>query len=70
VKTEWPVSANGDYEQAPKDGAVFDYNAKPNTFYFNVESTRALDAKEIVLAAFRILQAKLGTLTIDLHQNI
>ena len=60
VKSEWPVSENGKLEQEPKQGEVFDYKAKPQRFYFNVEGSGSLDAKEIVLSGFRMLQAKLS----------
>ncbi|KAJ3123049.1 45 kDa subunit of RNA polymerase II [Physocladia obscura] len=57
---EWPVGPNGDDEhEIPVDpNEPFDYNAKPNRFYFVVEGTGVLDPKEIVEKALLIIHAK------------
>jgi DNA-directed RNA polymerase II subunit RPB3 len=67
IKSEWPISANGAKEPAPRDDALFDYTLKPSRFYFVVESTGALEAKEIVLAGFKMLQGKLAHLALELN---
>lgn len=59
VASEWPISANGELEPAPAADAPFDYLAKPSAYYFNVETTGALEPREIVIAGLKILQAKL-----------
>lgn len=55
VKTEWPISTNGELEE---DGG-FEYAKKATRFYMGVESTGALEPKEIVIAGLKVLQAKL-----------
>lgn len=57
VKTEWPISVNG---QEEKEMTVFDPHAKASKFYFTVEGTGALEPKDIVLWGFKTLQSKLG----------
>ncbi|KAI8905976.1 DNA-directed RNA polymerase [Gorgonomyces haynaldii] len=68
VKAEWKVSENGQEEPEPADGDQFDYEAKPTKFYFTVESTGALEAKEIVLTGFKMLVAKLTLIQLQLTQ--
>ena len=68
VKKEWPVSENGLEEPPVKDGEPFDYLLKPTKFYFTVESTGALDAKDIVIAGIKMVQAKLSMLMICLDE--
>ncbi|KAK0547110.1 RNA polymerase II subunit 3 [Tilletia horrida] len=58
AKAEWPESENAQYEDPPQDDDRFDYNAKPEKFYFDVETTGAMDPAEIVETALEILQHK------------
>ncbi|KAJ3273764.1 45 kDa subunit of RNA polymerase II [Terramyces sp. JEL0728] len=60
VKSEWPVSKNGELEEEPAEDDPFDYLAKPNKFYFNVETTGALKPQEAVIAGLKVLQKKLA----------
>ncbi|EGF78507.1 hypothetical protein BATDEDRAFT_20338 [Batrachochytrium dendrobatidis JAM81] len=60
IKSEWPVSANGLLEPEVVDDEPFDFNAKPDKFYMTVEGTGAIDPKEIVTTALRIMQTKLS----------
>ncbi|KAI8896875.1 DNA-directed RNA polymerase [Globomyces pollinis-pini] len=59
VKKEWPVSVNGLNEEPAHEDEPFDYLAKPNKFYFTVESTGALEPREIIITGLKILLAKL-----------
>jgi DNA-directed RNA polymerase II subunit RPB3 len=52
-----------------QDEESLDINAKAQKFYFTVESIGSLEAKEIVLSALRILQAKLSVLVRGLESN-
>lgn len=68
VKAEWPVSINGEQETPAADDEPFDYNAKPNKYYITVESTGALEPKEIVISGLKILLAKLVVVQSGLNQ--
>jgi DNA-directed RNA polymerase II subunit RPB3 len=68
VKAEWPVSENGKYESPPQDNDPFDYSAKPNKYYITVETTGALEARETIIAGWKILQAKLAVIMSGLNQ--
>ncbi|KAL9936196.1 hypothetical protein V8E36_005038 [Tilletia maclaganii] len=58
AKAEWPESENAQYEDPPEEDGRFDYNAKADKFYFDVETTGAMDPAEIVSTALEILQHK------------
>lgn len=49
ARSEWPISANGREEEVPQEDQPFDYNAKPEKFYFEVETTGSLAPKEVVM---------------------
>jgi DNA-directed RNA polymerase II subunit RPB3 len=49
IKTEWPLSANAAEEEAPRDDEPFDCNAKPQIFYFEVETDGSLGPQEVVM---------------------
>ncbi|KIM40123.1 hypothetical protein M413DRAFT_73620 [Hebeloma cylindrosporum] len=49
IKNEWPLSENSKEEEAPRDDEPFDFNAKPNKFYFEVETDGSLDPQEVVM---------------------
>jgi DNA-directed RNA polymerase II subunit RPB3 len=68
VKLEWPVGANGDEESEPVSSEAFDFNAKPEKFYFSVEGTGVMDPKEIVISGLKMLQAKLSLVQMLLRQ--
>ncbi|KAI8846953.1 DNA-directed RNA polymerase [Chytridium lagenaria] len=68
VKEEWPVGPNGAKEPEPSPDQPFDYNAKPNRFYFTVEGTGVMDPKEIVISALKMLLAKLSLIQLLLRQ--
>jgi DNA-directed RNA polymerase II subunit RPB3 len=67
VKSEWPISKNGELEPEPLEDEPFDYNAKPNKFYLNVESTGSLEPKEIITGGLKIMIAKLAMIQMELN---
>jgi DNA-directed RNA polymerase II subunit RPB3 len=66
VKAEWPVSDNGKMEPEVDDNEPFDYLGVPEKFYVTVESTGALEPKNIVLGGLEVLQAKLALIQAEL----
>ncbi|KAE8212848.1 hypothetical protein CF319_g3347 [Tilletia indica] len=58
AKAEWPESENAQFEDPADEDAAFDYNAKADKFYFDVETTGSMDPVEIVQTALEILQVK------------
>ncbi|KAJ3072300.1 45 kDa subunit of RNA polymerase II [Podochytrium sp. JEL0797] len=58
AKKEWPVGPNGAEEEEAGADDAFDYNAKPDRFYFTVESTGVMEAKEIVEKGLNLIQTK------------
>lgn len=48
-KGEWPLSENAKEEEPPRDDEPFDFNAKPNKFYMQVETVGSLTPQEVVL---------------------
>ncbi|KAJ3058148.1 45 kDa subunit of RNA polymerase II, partial [Quaeritorhiza haematococci] len=67
VGKEWPVSANAQEEPEGDEGDGFDCKAKPEKFYFNVEGTGALEPKEVVVSALKMLLAKLSLMQLLLR---
>lgn len=48
-KAEWPLGENAREEEPPREDEPFDFNAKPNKFYFDVETDGSLGAQEVVM---------------------
>ena len=48
ARNEWPLSDNSKEEDPPRDDEPFDYNAKPNKFYLEIETDGSLGAQEVV----------------------
>ena len=46
---EWPLSENATEEEAPQEDALFDYNAKPDRFYMEVETDGSMGPREVIL---------------------
>jgi DNA-directed RNA polymerase II subunit RPB3 len=46
---EWPLSPNAVEEDPPREDELFDYDAEPDRFYYNVETDGSLTAKEVIL---------------------
>ncbi|KAF9441644.1 DNA-directed RNA polymerase II, subunit 3 [Macrolepiota fuliginosa MF-IS2] len=62
IKAEWPVGDNAKEEEVPRDDEPFDYTAKPNKFYFEVETDGSLSPQEVVMKGLAELQTKLANL--------
>ncbi|KAI0779721.1 DNA-directed RNA polymerase [Fomes fomentarius] len=62
ARAEWPLSENAQEEEPPRDDVPFDYNAKPNKFYMEVETDGSLGAQEVVQKGLQELQTKLANL--------
>ncbi|EPQ57544.1 insert subdomain of RNA polymerase alpha subunit [Gloeophyllum trabeum ATCC 11539] len=48
-RAEWPLSDNAREEEPPRDDEPFDFNAKPQRFYFEVETDGSLGPQEVVM---------------------
>lgn len=68
AEKEWPKSANADWEEPPKSTDVFDYNAQPDKFYFNVETVGMLKPNEVVERGIHVLQNKLAEVVLSLDK--
>ncbi|KAF2154126.1 RNA polymerase II subunit 3 [Myriangium duriaei CBS 260.36] len=66
---EWPESKNASWEEPPRDGEEFDYDAEPNQFYMNLESTGVLPPDQILHSGIRVLQQKLATVIQELQHS-
>ncbi|PPR07415.1 hypothetical protein CVT26_013731 [Gymnopilus dilepis] len=55
IKAEWPLSENAKEEEPPRDDEPFDFNAKPNKFYFEVETDGSLSPQEVVMKVHKRL---------------
>ncbi|KAF9566757.1 RBP11-like subunits of RNA polymerase [Agrocybe pediades] len=69
IKAEWPLSENAREEEAPRDDEPFDFNAKPNKFYFEVETDGSLGPQEVVMKGLAELQNKLASLVLGLKSG-
>ncbi|KAH7888740.1 DNA-directed RNA polymerase II, subunit 3 [Phlebopus sp. FC_14] len=65
-RAEWPVSENAKEEEPPRDDEVFDFNAKPRKFYFEVETDGSLGPQEVMMKGLAELQTKLANLILGL----
>ncbi|KAF5393504.1 hypothetical protein D9757_000598 [Collybiopsis confluens] len=61
-KAEWPLGENAREEEPTREDEPFDFNAKPNKFYFDVETDGSLGAQEVVMKGIAELQKKLASL--------
>jgi len=66
---EWPLSENATEEEAPREDAPFDYNAKPDRFYMEVETDGSMAPREVILKGLNELQTKLGGLLLGLKSQ-
>lgn len=66
---EWPKSKNCDWEEQPDPEEKFDYKAKPNDFYFDVETVGNLPPNEVVLQGIATLQTKLASIVMELDKD-
>lgn len=49
ARAEWPLSDNAKEEEPPRDDEPFDYMAKPNKFYFDVETDGKVAPREVMV---------------------
>ncbi|KAH3900994.1 DNA-directed RNA polymerase II core subunit RPB3 SCDLUD_002459 [Saccharomycodes ludwigii] len=68
ARQEWPLSKNCEYEDAPNDDELFDYKAKPNNFYMNVETVGSLTPDQVVLRGIKTLQDKVADILFSLKK--
>ncbi|KAH9940502.1 RBP11-like subunits of RNA polymerase [Epithele typhae] len=66
AREEWPLSENAKEEEVPRDDLPFDYNAKPNKYYMDVETDGSLGAQEVIQKGLAELQTKLANLILGL----
>lgn len=66
VENEWPKSANADWEEPPIPGEKFDYSAKPDKFYINLETTGVLKPNEVFSKGCIELQNKIANIVFEL----
>ncbi|CAG8495105.1 4849_t:CDS:2 [Diversispora eburnea] len=68
-KKEWPASKNAEKDFPPGDDEVFDFTAKPNRFYFEVETIGSMKPEDIVMNAFKKLLEKISSVQMGLTTN-
>lgn len=68
VENEWPKSLNSDWEEPPIPGEKFNYNAKPDKFYINLETTGVLNPNEVFNKGCIELQQKLANVIFELKK--
>jgi DNA-directed RNA polymerase II subunit RPB3 len=70
---EWPKSANSTskerYENAAAPPGSFDPTAKPEKFFFTVETVGCLSPVEVVLSGLAVLQEKLAAVSKALEKT-
>ncbi|KAI0633262.1 DNA-directed RNA polymerase [Trametes polyzona] len=66
ARAEWPLSENAKEEEPPRDDQPFDYNAKPEKFYMDVETDGSIGPQEVVMKGLQELQTKLANLILGL----
>jgi len=68
-KKEWPPSKNANDDFPPLDDEIFDFTAKPNRFYFEIETIGSMKPEDIVMNAFKKLLEKISSIQMGLHSN-
>ncbi|CAE6529537.1 unnamed protein product, partial [Rhizoctonia solani] len=61
-RAEWPLSENAKEEEPPRDDEQFDFMAKPEKFYMDIETDGKVAPREVVLKGLIELQTKLGNI--------
>lgn len=69
AEAEWPKSKNAEWEEPPKENEPFDYNAKPDRFYIDVESIGSMKPNDIVLKGISVLQKKLASIVFEIEDQ-
>ena len=57
---EWPKSKYAEWEEPVQEGELFDYNAVPGRFYFELESAGNMEPDAVVQEGIKVLQQKLA----------
>ncbi|KAI9332759.1 hypothetical protein BD770DRAFT_29338 [Pilaira anomala] len=65
-----PLSKNAQYEAPPDKDAPFDYNAKPDKFYFEAETVGSLAPEEVVTMAMKTLVDKLAYVQMQIQEEV
>lgn len=60
--TPRPKSKYAAWEDPPQEGEPFNYDAAPDRFYFEVETSGTMEPDQIVQGGIRTLQQKIGAL--------
>lgn len=68
AEAEWPESDNCKWEEPPKENEPFDYNAKPDNFYFTVETIGSMKPDEVVKKGIEVLQKKVASIVLALEK--
>ncbi|KAF7321300.1 Mechanosensitive ion channel protein [Mycena kentingensis (nom. inval.)] len=69
ARLEWPMSENSREEDPPREDEVFDFNAQPHKFYFEVETDGSLGPQEVVMQGLTELQSKLAQIVLALKKT-
>ncbi|KAG4435361.1 hypothetical protein IFR05_009147 [Cadophora sp. M221] len=67
--SEWPKSKYADWEEPEQEGEVFNYDAVPSKFYFEVESVGNLDPDAIIQQGIKVMQTKLASVIQELTEG-
>ncbi|KAG0164620.1 45 kDa subunit of RNA polymerase II [Apophysomyces sp. BC1034] len=70
AEDEWPLSKNAQHEPPPDANAPFDYNAKPDRFYFESETVGSLAPEEVVTMAMKTLVDKLAYVQMQIQEEV
>lgn len=57
-----PKSKYAQWEEPAQEGEPFNYDAKPDRFYFEVEAAGCMEPDQIIQSGIRVLQQKIGAL--------
>ncbi|KAF5108533.1 hypothetical protein DV495_004079 [Geotrichum candidum] len=68
ITDEWPESENCKWEEPPKENEPFDYNAKPDNFYFNVETIGSMKPDDVIVKGIDVLQKKIASIVLALEE--
>ncbi|SAL99784.1 hypothetical protein [Absidia glauca] len=69
-EAEWPKSKNALEEREPEKDEPFDYNAKPDKFYFETETVGSLAPEEVVAMAMKTLVDKLANVQMQIQEEV
>lgn len=61
-----PKSENANWEDPPQEGEPFDYNAKPQKFYLDIETVGGLEPDVVMQQGIKVLQQKLAAVIQEL----